>query len=142
MLHTVPLPLVQITVFYDNKTSGDDASGQSGHDTIGNLTKVTLKCIITAARGISSAVEIIWTNNTEGRVVRRIDNITADIENDSAIYTDSFEISSLSAIDNRRQYQCTVVINASQPIYNSDQILLILSGKHMYIQYVCVYLYN
>ena len=67
-----------------------------------------------------------------------MDNITADIENDSAIYTDSFEISSLSAIDNRREYQCTVVINASQPVYSSDQIILIFPGEYTYVAW---YLY-
>ena len=33
-------------------------------------------------------------------------NVTANIINYSTIYTDSFEISSLSAIDNGREYQC------------------------------------
>ena len=116
----VPTPSVQITVF-DNDTFGND--------TFGNLTigdPLTLDCTVTAVRGISSSVNIIWT--TGGRVVRRVDNITADIENDYAIYTDLFEISSLSTIDNGREYQCTVVINASQPVYNSDQITLIFDG--------------
>ena len=60
-----------------------------------------------------------------------MDDITADVENDSAIYTDSFEISSLSAIDNGREYQCTVVINASQPVYSSDQFTLIFPGEYL-----------
>ena len=116
----VPTPSVRITIF-DNEILGND--------TFGNLTigdPLTLDCTVTAVRGISSSVDIIWT--TGGRVVRRVDNITADIENDYAIYTDSFEISSLSAIDNGREYQCTVVINASQPVYNSDHFTLIFAG--------------
>ena len=91
---------------------------------------LTLDCIVTAVRGISSSVDIIWS--TGGRELRRVDNITADIENDYAIYTDSFEISSLSAIDNGREYQCTVVINARQPVYSSDQIILNFSGTLVY----------
>ena len=87
----------------------------------------TLDCTVTAVRGISSSVDIIWT--TGSRKIRRVDNITADMENDSAIYTDSFEISSLSAFNNGREYQCTVAINANQPVYNSDQITLIFAGK-------------
>ena len=109
------------TLYFDNDTLGNE--------TLGNLTigdPLTLDCTVTAVRGISSSVDIIWT--TGGRVVRRVDNITADIENDYAIYTDSFEISSLSAIDNGREYQCTVVINAYQPVYNSDHITLIFAG--------------
>ena len=115
------MPFVQLTIFdYDTL----------GNDTLRNLTigdPLTLDCTVTAVRGISSSVDIIWT--TGGRVVRRVDNITADIENDYAIYTDSFEILSLSAIDNGREYQCTVVINTRQPVYNSDQITLIFPGE-------------
>ena len=117
---------MQITNF-DNETLGND--------TLRNVTigdPLTLDCTVTAVRGISSLVDIIWT--TGGRIVRRVDNITADIENDSAIYIDSFEISSISAIDNGRQYQCAVVINASQPVYNSDQFTLIFPGEYSYVR--------
>ena len=66
--------------------------------------------------------------------MKRVDNITPDIENDNAIYTDSFEISSLSTFDNGREYQCTVVINANQSVYSSDQITLISPGEYsMYV---------
>ena len=109
------------TFYYDNDTLGNDTFGNV---TIGD--PLTLDCIVTAVRGISSSVDIIWTAG--GRVVRRVYNITADVEYDYAIYTDSFEISSLSAIDNGREYQCTVVINAYQPVYSSDYITLIFYG--------------
>ena len=114
-MFVVPNPFVQITF---DKTLGNVQIGDP----------LTLDCTVTAVRGISSSVDIIWT--TGGRVVRRVDNITADIEqNDSTIYTDSFEISSLSAIDNEREYQCTVEINASQPVNNIDQAALIFPGE-------------
>ena len=122
----VPTPFVQITIF-DNETLYYD-NDTLENETLGNLTigdPLTLDCTVTAI-SISSSVDIIWT--TGGRVVRRVDNITADIENDYAIYTDSFEISSLSAIDNGREYQCAVEINAYQPVYSSDQITLIFAG--------------
>ena len=143
MLHTyliVPIPLVTITIPDNYENSGYDSSGQSGSNVSGIVTvgdPLTLDCTVTAVRGISSSVDIIWT--TGGRVVRRVDNITADIENDYAIYTDSFEISSLSAIDNGREYQCTVVINASQPVYNSDQIILTFPGKYV-CTHICMYI--
>ena len=128
-LYIVPTPFVQITIF-DDKTYYFE-NDTLGNDTFGNLTigdPLTLDCTVTAVRGISSSVDIIWT--TGSRVVRRVYNITADIENDYAIYTDSFEISSLSAIDNGREYQCIVVINAYQPVYNRNQITLIFDGKY------------
>ena len=141
----VPIPHVQITIsehqtFVDYETSGDTTSGDitSGEpeDSIfANVTigdPLTLDCTVTAVRGISSSVDIIWT--TGGRVVRRVDNITADIKNNSAIYTDSFEISSLSAIDNGREYRCAVLINASQPVNSSDQITVIFPGEYSYVR--------
>ena len=117
--HIVPKPIVEITIS-DYETSYLLVK----NGTIGD--RLTLDCTVTAVRGIFSSVDIIWT--TEGRVVRRVDNITADVENDSVIYTDSFEISSLSAIDNGREYQCTVVINANQPVYSSDLFTLAFAG--------------
>ena len=140
----VPTPRVQITIpeyqtFVDYETSGDASSGdvssedgESEDNIFANVTigdPLTLDCTVTAVRGISSLVDIIWT--TGGRVVRKVDNITADVVNNSAIYTDSFVISSLSAIDNGREYQCTVVINATRPIHNSDQITLNFLGKQL-----------
>ena len=129
MLVIVPAPFVQITIF-DNETFYFE-NDTLGNDTFGNVTigdPLTLDCTVTAVRGISSSVDIIWT--TGGRVVKRVYNIMADIENDYAIYTDSFEISSLSAIDNGKEYQCTVVINTRQPVYSSDYITLIFPSKY------------
>ena len=121
----VPISLVQITIF-DNEILG-----------ITNLAigdQLTLDCTVTAVRGISSSVNIIWT--TGNIELRRVNNITADIVNNSAIYSDSFEISSLSALDNGREYQCTVMINATQPINSSDQITVVLNGE---CTNVCMY---
>ena len=120
---------MQISVPDNYETSIDNET--LGNETQGNVTigdPLTLDCTVTAVRGISSSVDIIWT--TGGRVVRRVDDIAADVENDSAIYTDSFEISSLSAIDNGREYQCTVVINATQSVHSSDQFTLIFPGEY------------
>ena len=119
----VPIPLVQISVF-GYKTLQND--------TLGNVTigdPLTLDCTVTTVRGISSSVDIIWTAGPEDEVIRRVYNITANVEDDIAIYTDSYEISSLSVIDNGREYQCTVVINARQPINSSDQIKLTFPGE-------------
>ena len=62
--------------------------------------------------------------------MRRVDNITADVLNDSAIYTDSFEIPSLSAIDNGRVYYCRVMINATQPVYGSNYFSVAFPGEY------------
>ena len=96
-----------------------------------NLTigdSLTLDCSFTTVRGISSSVNFIWT--TGGIEVRRVDNITADVLNDSAIYTDSFEIPSLSAIDNGRVYYCRIMINATQPVYGSNYFSVAFPGEY------------
>ena len=109
----VPTPHVKITIFDDELIIGNP---------------LTLDCTATIARGISNSVDIIWT--TGDKVVRKVDDITAEGENDYTVYTDSFDILSLSAIDNGREYKCRVVINTRQPIYNEDQITLIFPGKY------------
>ena len=119
---------MQITI--TNKTWYSD-NETLGNSTFGNLIigkPLTLECTVTAVRGISSSVDIIWT--TGGREVKRLDNAIADIKHNSAIYTDSFEISSLSAIDIGREYQCTVVINAYQSVDSSDLITLMFPGEY------------
>ena len=135
-MYAVPIPHTLITIT-ENETFVDYyASGQSGDDISRYLTTgdpLTLDCTVTAIRGISSSVSIIWT--TGDMELRRVDDITANVVNNSAIYTDSFEISSLSAIDNGREYQCTVVINATQPINSSDQFILNFPGE---CRYLCV----
>ena len=135
IIDIVPVPHVKISIpefetFIDYETSGDVSSGESGESMPLNVTvgdPLTLDCTVTAVRGISSSVSIIWT--TGGIELKRADDIIADIMNDSVIYTDSFEISSLSAIDNGREYQCTVMINATQPVNSSDQFTPIFPGE-------------
>ena len=127
----VQITISNKTLYFDNETLGNDTFANESLGSLAIGDPLTLNCSVIAVRDISSSVDIIWT--TEGRVVKRVDNITAAIENDNAVYTDSYKISSLSAIDNGRKYQCTVVINARQPVYSSDQITLIFPGKHVYM---------
>ena len=112
-------------------TVSDNETVASENDTLGSLTigdPLTLNCTVTTVRGISSSVNIMWY--TGGSVVRRVDNLTvAYTDNDSAIYTDLFEITSLTAIDNGRDYQCRVIINTSHSVYSSNQIVLNISGE-------------
>ena len=118
----VPDPSVQITIS-DNETVGND--------TLNGLTigdSLTLNCTVNVFRGISGSVNIMWY--TGGSVVRRVDNLAvAYTNNDSVIYTDLYEISSLTVIDNGRDYECTVMINGSRPSISSDQIVLNFNGE-------------
>ena len=109
---------MQITLS-DNETLGNNL-------TVGNL--LTLNCTVTAVEGISGSVNIIWTTGND--VLRRAENLSVTYTiNNFAIYTDLYEISSLTLLDNGRNYECTVLINASQQINRSDQIVLNFTGE-------------
>ena len=61
--------------------------------------------------------------------MRRVDGVTASIVNNSATYTDQLVISSLSVNDDRRLYQCQVVINSNFRINTFASIVLDFVGK-------------
>ena len=126
-IYVVPILFVTISI---NKDTGNNITEQSDNETLQNLRigdPLILNCTATAVRGISNSVNIIWT--TGGIELRRVDNITAEIVNNAAIYTDTFEISLLSVFDNGREYRCAVMINATQLIYSSDQFEINFPGK-------------
>jgi len=78
-------------------------------------------------RGITSRVDIIWrTGNT---TVRRIDGVTANIVNNSAVYSDQLITPPLSVNDNGRVYTCEVRINATFGVNFFDGIVLNFIGK-------------
>ena len=87
----------------------------------------TLDCTVITVIGISSAVDIIWS--VDGKTVRIVYDTSATISNNSAIYTDSFALPELTALDNGRTYQCTVVINKNPPASFSGSMMLNFFGK-------------
>ena len=110
---------------FDSEASGDVNSGESGERNVTIGSPLTLECTIRVrVRDTSRPVDIIWI--TGGKVIRRVDNIT------TRSYTDVYEISSLSAIDNGRKYQCLLGIyhiNETQPVYVRDQFRLSFFGE-------------
>jgi len=75
-------------------------------------------------RGITSRVDIIWTNGSNTQV-RRVNNIAAsNILNTSAVYNDMFVIPSLDISDIGGVYQCEVIINLSPPIIVKDDFTI------------------
>ena len=110
-------------------TASDNETLVNG--TLNGLTvgdSLTLNCTVTTVRGISSSVNIIWTTGID--VVRRAENLSvAYTINDFAIYTDLYQISSLTPLDNGRNYKCNVLIKGLQQIISSDQIVLNFTGE-------------
>ena len=85
----------------------------------------TLECNVTAARGIISRVDIIWSN---GLIVKAIENVTANIVNNSAIYSDQLVTSPLLVNDSGRVYHCIVSIQATFEITSSSGYTLDFAG--------------
>ena len=125
VLHNlVPTPAVAVT-----PTTGH-ILGQS----------LTLQCVVTAVRGITSRVDIVWSDgNME---LDRTNDTTATAMSNSLVYRDSYTISQLSETDDGRMIQCEVVINSSPPVMTNNYVILDVMGKYinMYITlFICIF---
>ena len=107
----VPTPTVSVTAL------NTQTVGQS----------LTLQCEVTTVRGVTSRVDIVWSS--DGTALRRINDTTATIMENSLEYTDSYTISQLNTTDDGRMIQCEVVINASPSVMGNDAITLDVTGK-------------
>ena len=85
---------------------------------------LTLECQVTAARGITSRVDIAWGSNDT--TLSRTNDITA--VNNSLVYTDFYHISQLSTTDDGRIILCGVLIYASPLIVAAGNITLNVMG--------------
>ena len=89
-----------------------------------------LQCSATTVRGITSRVDIIWTNGSNTQV-RKVNNI------------DIFVIPSLHISDIGSVYQCEVIINLSPPIIVKDDFTIPFPSTGTYVcMYICSYLHN
>ena len=88
---------------------------------------LTLECKVTAVRGITSTVDIIWSS--DGRELQRMEGVNFSSTTDnSVVYTDTYSISQLNTTDDGREYQCEVVINTSPPVMANDSVTLDVIG--------------
>ena len=115
LLYAVPSPVVEVTSI----------------DTVEYGKAATLECNAIAVRGITSSVNVQWISvyNYSYAVVRRVDNVTANIVGNSAVYTDQLITPPLNANDNGRVYYCTVNINATFGVSSYAVFVLDFTGK-------------
>ena len=129
LIYTVPSPVVEV-FSVDSVEYGQTA---------------TLECNVTAARGITSRVDIIWSN---GIIVKTVENVTANIVNNSAVYSDQLITPPLSVNDSGRVYYCKVDIKATFEITSFNRFTLDFVGTlviHIYVyvriitcKYACI----
>ena len=89
---------------------------------------LALQCEVTTVRGITSSVDIVWSSG--GAELKRMNNVTSAMMEDSLVYTDSYTISQLSTTDEGRVIQCDVVINASPSVNANNTITLDVNGEY------------
>ena len=93
---------------------------------------LTLECSVTAVRGITSRVDIIW--RSYDTVLRRVNDSLLISMDGSLVYTDSFNIPRLCLVEQSEVYQCEVVINTSPPVMAIGSVTLSEKGRQ-----VCVF---
>lgn len=90
---------------------------------------LTLECSVFTVRGVNSKVDILWSS--DGLNLRSNESIgVSTITNNSMQYMDTYTISQLSTADERKTYQCDVLINAMSPITAYDNVTLNVTGKN------------
>ena len=89
---------------------------------------LTLQCNVTAVRGITSRVDIVWRRG--GTVLRTEQNVLPTLMANSQLYIDSYTISSLTSLHFGGVIQCRAIINAApDEVLASDNVMLNVIGK-------------
>ena len=103
-----------------------------------NLTTgqpLTMECTMVAVRSITSRVDIVWYNNNIA--VRRVNNVTATLVNSTtALYRDSFNISSLTRHYDGSLYSCQAIIYSEPSLFINSSIRLNVTCKFTHISTV------
>ena len=87
-----------------------------------------LKCDVTTVRGITSRVDMLWSNN--GVEINSIKGVNfSSVTNDSVLFTNTYVVSQLSTADENREYQCNVSLDTTSPVRATDIVILNATGK-------------
>ena len=89
---------------------------------------LTLQCSVTAVRGITSRVDIVWSSN--GVELRRIEGVNVSFTSDTLVtYTDHYTALQLNTRNDGRVYQCAVLVNTIPSLMADDNITLDVNGE-------------
>ena len=113
ILITVPVPSAIVNIL-NNQTVGQS---------------LTLECIITTVRGITSRVDVVWSSNgSELNAVKGV-NISSST-NDSLILTNTYIIPQLSTADESKEYLCEISLDTEPLVTATSSVVLHVTGKH------------
>ena len=97
---------------------------------ISNLTvsqPLSLECSVTAVKGITSRVDIVWSSN--GVELKGIKGANISFTSDSLVtYTDYYTAFQLNTTDDGRTYQCEILVNTSPLLMADGNITLDVNG--------------
>ena len=84
---------------------------------------------MTTVRGITSRVDIVWTNDDVE--LDRTENISIAFRTDNMMkYKNMYTITLLKDTDINRTYQCEMLINSVPPVLVNDAVTLDVTSKH------------
>ena len=96
---------------------------------------LSLECIVTTVRGISSSIDIIWTSDGV-EIKRTLGASISSSTSNSILYRDFYNISLLTTAEEGRVYQCEGVIHTIPSLIAESSIILDVIGKHAFILYI------
>ena len=90
---------------------------------------LTLECSVTTVRGITSRVDVVWSNND--LEIKRIEGVHfSSLTNNSKSvqFTDFYVIPQLRTSDEGRSFDCQVLLNGKSLVKVTDNISLNVAG--------------
>ena len=97
-----------------------------------------MKCDVTAVRGITSRVDIVWSSNGSELKSTEGANVSSVADN-WVFFTSTYVIPQLSTADEGRECQCEIVIDTNSSVTATDVVTLNVTGKNT-ITYANIYL--
>ena len=90
--------------------------------------RLTLQCEVTAVRGITSEVDIVWSSG--GMELARMNDVPSMPLSNSLVYRHLYNTSQpLRLNDTGTMFHCGVMINSNPAVMNNDNFTLNVNGK-------------
>ena len=90
---------------------------------------LTLECLVTVVKGITSRVDIMWSNNGVG-INETTEATIYSSSIDSTVYKSIYNISQLNSSEDGSVYNCEGIINTTAVLISENNIILDIIGMH------------